>query len=106
MGQTMAEKIVSRQAGREVYANDKLEHLPITKLFFNDVIGPPAIKGFQEDFTDVFEKCGKPPQVFDPKRIFFTPDHSVPTFDKGDLMVVDPQSDFFRYLKDPKGRGQ
>jgi modulator of FtsH protease HflC len=23
---------------------------------------------------------------------------------KGDLMVVDPQSDFFRYLKDPKGR--
>lgn len=25
---------------------------------------------------------------------------------KGDLMVVDPQSDFFRYLKDPKGRDQ
>lgn len=23
---------------------------------------------------------------------------------KGDLLVVDPQSDFFRYLKDPKGR--
>lgn len=23
---------------------------------------------------------------------------------KGDLMVVDPESDFFRYLKDPKGR--
>lgn len=25
---------------------------------------------------------------------------------KGDLLVVDPQSDFFRYLKDPKGKGQ
>lgn len=25
---------------------------------------------------------------------------------KGDLMVIDPQSDFFRYLKDPKGRAQ
>jgi 3-isopropylmalate/(R)-2-methylmalate dehydratase large subunit len=94
MGQTMAEKIVSRQAGREVYAHDKLERLPITKLFFNDVIGPPAIKGFQEDFTDVFEKCGKPPQVFDPKRIFFTPDHSVPTFAIPIAEGIDSMSEF------------
>ena len=80
MGQTMVEKIVSRQVGREVYAGEKIEHLPITKLFFNDVIGPPAIKGFSENFSDIFEKYGKIPQVFDPKRVFFVPDHSVPAF--------------------------
>ena len=80
MGQTMVEKIVSRQVGREVRAGEKIERLPITKLFFNDVIGPPAIKGFIEDFTDLFEKNGKPSQVFDPKRVFFLPDHSVPAF--------------------------
>ena len=80
MGQTMVEKIVSRQVGRDVRTGEKIERLPITKLFFNDVIGPPAIKGFLEDFSDVFEKHGKPPQVFDPKRVFFLPDHSVPAF--------------------------
>ena len=80
MGQTMVEKIVSRQVGHKVSVGEKIERLPITKLFFNDVIGPPAIKGFVEDFTDVFEHAGKPSQVFDPKRVFFMPDHSVPAF--------------------------
>jgi 3-isopropylmalate/(R)-2-methylmalate dehydratase large subunit len=80
MGQTMVEKIVSRQVGRPVSAGEKIERLPITKLFFNDVIGPPAIKGFLENFTEVFDKYGKPAQVFDPKRVFFLPDHSVPAF--------------------------
>lgn len=80
MGQTMVEKIVSRQVGRKVYAGEKIERLPVTKLFFNDVIGPPAIKGFLADFAEVYEKHGKPSQVFDSKRVFFLPDHSVPTF--------------------------
>ena len=57
MGQTMVEKIVSRQVGRRVQAGEKIERLPITKLFFNDVIGPPAIKGFREDFSEVFAQC-------------------------------------------------
>jgi 3-isopropylmalate/(R)-2-methylmalate dehydratase large subunit len=78
MGQTMVEKIVSRQVGHTVYAGEQVERLPITKLFFNDVIGPPAIKGFLENFTDIFQKYEKPAQVFDPKRVFFIPDHSVP----------------------------
>ena len=39
MGQTMVEKIVSRQVGRTVSVGEKIERLPITKLFFNDVIG-------------------------------------------------------------------
>lgn len=80
MGQTMVEKIVSRQVGRHVSAGEKIERLPITKLFFNDVIGPPAIKGFREDFAEVFAQSGKPAQVFDPRRVFFLPDHSVPAF--------------------------
>jgi 3-isopropylmalate/(R)-2-methylmalate dehydratase large subunit len=80
MGQTMVEKIISRQVGHNVWTGEKVERLPITKLFFNDVIGPPAIKGFLENFADLYEQHGKASQVFDPKRVFFLPDHSVPTF--------------------------
>lgn len=80
MGQTMVEKIVSRQVGRKVQVGEKITRLPISKIFFNDVIGPPAIKEFMENFADVFEKHGKPSQVFDPGRVFFMPDHSVPAF--------------------------
>ena len=80
MGMTMVEKIVSRHAGRDCYAGTKIDRLPISKLFFNDVIGPPAIKGFNLDFADVFKKAGTEPRVFDPKRVFFIPDHSVPSF--------------------------
>ena len=80
MGQTMVEKIVSRQVGRKVSTGEKIERLPITKLFFNDVIGPPAILGFRDNFTEVFARHGKVPQIFDPQRVFFLPDHSVPAF--------------------------
>ena len=80
MGQTMVEKIVSRQVGRKVSAGEKIERLPITKLFFNDVIGPPAIEGFRANFTEVFERHGTAPRVFDAKRLYFLPDHSVPAF--------------------------
>jgi 3-isopropylmalate/(R)-2-methylmalate dehydratase large subunit len=78
MGQTLVEKIVSRQAGRPVHAGEKIDRLPITKLFFNDVIGPPAIKGLGNLFGKTFEKYGKPVRVFDARRVFFIPDHSVP----------------------------
>jgi 3-isopropylmalate/(R)-2-methylmalate dehydratase large subunit len=78
MGQTLVEKIVSRQAGRAVRAGDPIDRLPITKLFFNDVIAPPAIKGLANLFGETFKQHGKPVQVFDPRRIFMIPDHSVP----------------------------
>ncbi len=78
MGQTIVEKIVSRQVGRPVSAGEKIERLPITKLFFNDVIGPPAIKSLGRLFGETFARHGKPVQVFDPRRVFFIPDHSVP----------------------------
>jgi 3-isopropylmalate/(R)-2-methylmalate dehydratase large subunit len=78
MGQTLVEKIVPRQAGRRVCAGDPIDRLPITKLFFNDVIAPPAIKGLANLFGETFKQHGKPVQVFDPRRIFMIPDHSVP----------------------------
>ena len=96
MGQTIVEKIISRQVGRDVYAGEKIERLPITKLFFNDVIGPPAIKGFLENFSETFEKHGKPVQVWDPKRLFFIPDHSVPAYSVPVAEGIDLMEDFSR----------
>jgi len=78
MGQTIVEKIVSRQVGRPVSAGERIDRLPITKLFFNDVIGPPAIKSLSRLFGETFTKHGRPVRVFDPRRVFFIPDHSVP----------------------------
>ena len=92
----MVEKIVSRQVGRAVRAGEKIERLPITKLFFNDVIGPPAINGFLENFPDLFEKYGKFPQVFDPKRVFFIPDHSVPSYSVPVAEGIDVMEEFAR----------
>ncbi len=78
MAQTMVEKIVSRQVGHPVHAGDRIERLPITKLFFNDIIGPPAIKSLTRLFGETFQKHAKPVRVFDPRRVFLLPDHSVP----------------------------
>ncbi len=80
MGQTMVEKIVSRQVGRPVRAGELIERLPIGKLFFNDVIGPPAILTLQRLFGDTFRRHGKPVRVFDPRRVFMLPDHSIPAY--------------------------
>ena len=96
MGQTMVEKIVSRQVGREVRAGEKVERLPITKLFFNDVIAPPAIKGLLADFGDVYEKHGRRPDAFDPNRVFFIPDHSVPAFSATIAAGIDLMEEFGR----------
>jgi 3-isopropylmalate/(R)-2-methylmalate dehydratase large subunit len=95
--QTIVEKIVSRAAGKNVRAGELIEVLPIDKLYFNEVIAPPAIINFEEDFQEVFSK-GKslsnqkeiivfgPPgegkfklRVFDPARVCFIPDHTVPS---------------------------
>ncbi len=76
--QTIVEKIVSDHAGKAMYAGDELD-LPIDILFFNEVIGPPAIKDFENHFGDVFKKLHRKLKVFDAKRVFFIPDHTVPS---------------------------
>jgi 3-isopropylmalate/(R)-2-methylmalate dehydratase large subunit len=79
MGSTIAEKIVSRAVGRPVRAGELIEALPVDKLYFNEVIGPPAILNFQKDFGDVYEQAGRRMKVFDPSRVAFMPDHTVPS---------------------------
>src|SRR4029077_18317759 len=78
-GATISEKIVSRAMGRKVRAGDLLEALPVDKLYFNEVIAPPAILNFERDFADVYAESGKKMQVFNPSRIAFMPDHTVPS---------------------------
>jgi 3-isopropylmalate/(R)-2-methylmalate dehydratase large subunit len=92
--QTIVEKIVSRAIKKRVRAGDLVQALPIDKLYFNEVIAPPAILNFREDFEPVFREVASGAQkeivihnqggkskmkVFDPKRVCFIPDHTVPS---------------------------
>jgi len=96
MPHTMAEKIIARQVGRPVQAGDKIDRLPISKVFFNDVIGPPAIKTLERLFGETFAKHGKPLRVFDPRRVFMIPDHSLPAFSVAVAEGVDLMEQFSR----------
>ena len=96
MGQTMVEKIISRQVGRPVRTGEQIERLPISKLFFNDVIGPPAIKGLVRLFEETFQKHDKPVRVFDPRRVFMIPDHSLPAYSVAVAEGVDLMERFSR----------
>ena len=96
MGQTMVEKIVSRQVGRPVRCGELIERLPIGKLFFNDVIGPPAILTLQRLFGETFRRHGKPVRVFDPRRVFMLPDHSIPAYSVEVAEGVDLMESFGR----------
>jgi len=78
-GSTITEKIVSRASGKKAKAGDLFEALPVDKLYFNEVIAPPAILNFERDFADVYTESGKKMQVFNPSRIAFMPDHTVPS---------------------------
>ena len=92
-GQTIVEKIVSRATKKRVGAGDLVNVLPIDKLYFNEVIAPPALVNFKEDFETIFDEVGKSKkeivvhtkagksrmQVFDPRRVCFIPDHTVPS---------------------------
>ncbi len=97
LGQTIVEKIVSRAVGRQVSAGELVDVLPIDKLYFNEVIAPPALVNFKTDFEPIFEEAvgsnnssqkeivvfgqGQKSKlkVFDPKRVCFIPDHTVPS---------------------------
>jgi 3-isopropylmalate/(R)-2-methylmalate dehydratase large subunit len=45
----------------------------------NEVIGPGAIKEFEVQFAEIFKKEKIKPKIFSPQRVFFIPDHSVPS---------------------------
>ncbi|MGB9609302.1 MAG: aconitase/3-isopropylmalate dehydratase large subunit family protein, partial [Minisyncoccia bacterium] len=96
--QTIVEKIISVHLNRPVFAGEKID-LPIDILFFNEVIGPPAIKDFYQQFTDIFKKYKKPIKVFDNKRIFFIPDHTVPSSSVAVSEGIDLMEKFSRQQK-------
>ncbi len=77
--QTIVEKIISDHLKESAYAGDKIDYLPIDVLFFNEVIGPPAISDFNTNFNDIFQKNKYKNRVFDPEKIYFIPDHTVPS---------------------------
>ncbi len=83
-GQTVVEKIVSRAVGKRVRAGELVKVLPVDKLYFNEVIAPPAIANFKDDFDPVFGEVSEKKseirrKVFDPSRVCFIPDHTVPS---------------------------
>ncbi|MCL4338587.1 aconitase/3-isopropylmalate dehydratase large subunit family protein [Patescibacteria group bacterium] len=76
---TIAEKIISDHLGYDASAGDKLEKLSIDILFFNEVIAPPALNDSLSNFSDIYAKNKKKFHVFDKKRVFLIPDHTVPS---------------------------
>lgn len=76
---TLVEQIVSHHTNKSVKAGDLVERLPITKMFMNEVIAPPALAYFKNDFATTLSGVAPSDQVYDPSRIFLIPDHTVPS---------------------------
>lgn len=72
MGQTMAEKILARAAGKEKTQPGELLSARVDMALGNDITAPVAI--------EVFEKIGVE-RVFDKERIALVPDHFTPNKD-------------------------
>lgn len=92
--QTLTEQIVSAVVGRKCFAGETLHKLPLTKMFMNEVIAPPAITYFREDFGPIFAEKGQGESVFDPSRIFLVPDHTVPSCSIKVSQGIDLMKDF------------
>jgi 3-isopropylmalate/(R)-2-methylmalate dehydratase large subunit len=92
--QTIVEKIISDHLGRNVYAFDHIDKLPIDLLYFNEVIAPFSIGPFKQYFKESFKKFDKPIKVFDNQRIFFVPDHSVPSCSISTAEGIDMMEEF------------
>lgn len=77
-GQTITEKIVSNHVGRLVYANERIEDVPIDIAFVNDAFGASVIEEFHRNFADLHKKHGVEKLVFDNSRVIFVVDHDSP----------------------------
>ena len=71
MGQTIAEKILSRHAHGEI-APGKLVEVQVDVVLANDITAPIAIREFERIGVD---------KVFDPDRVVLVPDHFAPNKD-------------------------
>ncbi len=72
MGQTMAEKLLARAAGKKEVAPGELINAKIDLALGNDITAPVAIKEFARIGVE---------KVFDPERIALIPDHFTPNKD-------------------------
>ena len=85
--QTIVEKIVSKQVWKKVLAWDKISALGLDFVYLNEVIAPASIRYFWEDFS-------LQAKVFDPSKINFIPDHSVPSCSIEVSNGIDSMKDF------------
>lgn len=79
MGMTMAEKILSRHAGREVKAGEIIV-ADIDATMSHDANRPLAL--------EIFEEMGAE-KLFDPKRVYMLLDHHFPAYAGGDAICHD-----------------
>ncbi len=72
MGQTMAEKILSRAAGRPSVTTGEIVEVDVDLVMTNDITAPLSISEFRKTGLE---------HVFDPQKVVFVPDHFVPAKD-------------------------
>ncbi|CCF82710.1 3-isopropylmalate dehydratase large subunit [Nitrolancea hollandica] len=72
MGQTMAEKILSRAAGRPSVTTGEIVEVDVDLVMTNDITAPLSISEFRKTGLE---------RVFDPQKVVFVPDHFVPAKD-------------------------
>lgn len=87
MPQTITEKILAANAGRETVAPGELINVRIDMALANDITAPIAI--------DLFEKS-RVESVFDPEKIALVPDHFVPNKDIRSAVQVQVMRTFAR----------
>ncbi|HAP32846.1 MAG TPA: 3-isopropylmalate dehydratase large subunit [Firmicutes bacterium] len=87
MGQTMAEKLLARAAGREAVFPGELIIVKVDLALGNDITAPVAIKEFARIGVE---------QVFDRERIALIPDHFTPNKDIMAAQQVKLMRDFAR----------
>ncbi|MDR3425636.1 MAG: aconitase/3-isopropylmalate dehydratase large subunit family protein [Alphaproteobacteria bacterium] len=96
MHQTMAEQIISASMKKACRAGEVIPRLPISKMFLNEVLAPPAIAYFRKDFGDLFKEFNVSESVFDPARVFLIPDHTVPSCSVKVSQGIDVMKEFAR----------
>lgn len=87
MGQTITQKILARNAGRDRVAPGENIWIDVDTLMTHDVCGPPTIGIFKREF-------GENAKVWDPDKLVILPDHYIFTEDPHARRNIDILRDF------------
>ncbi|MDA1333484.1 MAG: aconitase family protein, partial [Bacteroidetes bacterium] len=87
MGQTITQKILARNAGRDRVAPGENIWIDVDTLMTHDVCGPPTIGIFKREF-------GEDAKVWDPDKLVILPDHYIFTEDPHARRNIDILRDF------------